>query len=519
MASTLWGLGRVAALETPSTFGGLVDLDPDLTAEVAAQWLLPELVNPTDEPQIAFYPHRHVARLMPWDKTVTPEVNKPSSLPLSPDATYLITGGLGALGLQVARRFVEQGARSLVLMGRRPPSPAVQAEIETLEELGATIRAAQADVTAAEQVKQVLADCPQTLPLKGIIHAAGVLDDGALPQQTWARFAKVIAPKVQGAWTLHKLTHSYDLDFFVLFSSAAALLGATGQSNYAAANAFLDQLAHYRQAQGLPGLSLNWGAWAEVGMAADLNQRRADQGSAPGIEPLPVAAGLQILDLLLPTHDAQVGVLPVTWSTFLATYFPNEIPPVLEGMAERSRSHPTPQASSQTPPTQQGWLDQLQAVPVSERPNLLLGQVRELVVHVLRLGATQRLDPQMPLIEMGMDSLMALELRNALEKQLTCALPATLLFDYPSLNALVDYLTQQVLAPMADPAPATAEIVADTTDANGTAATGTVSQKMDTLFADESETDSMDAFSDLDNLSDAEVEQILLQKLMLLDED
>ncbi|HEY9226744.1 MAG TPA: SDR family NAD(P)-dependent oxidoreductase, partial [Gemmatimonadaceae bacterium] len=186
------------------------------------------------------------------------------------DATYLVTGGLGGLGLLVARSLAADGARHLVLMGRRAPSATAQATIDQLVASGVQVVVATADVAQAADVQRVIAQIATTLPpLRGIVHAAGVVEDAMLADQDAGRFSRVLAPKVAGTWNLHTLTREFPLDFFVLFSSGAALLGSPGQGNYAAANLFLDALAHQRHAHGLPALSINWGSWAEVGMAAE----------------------------------------------------------------------------------------------------------------------------------------------------------------------------------------------------------------------------------------------------------
>ena len=195
------------------------------------------------------------------------------------DGTYLITGGLGALGLLVARRLAEQGAGHLLLLGRRAPSAEAATAIVEMERLGARVTLVQADISQ-DGSQKVLSDTLAGLPpLRGVVHAAGVLDDGVLLDLTSARLAAVLGPKAWGAWNLHRWTRQQPLDFFVLFSSAAALLGSPGQANYAAANAFLDALAHHRHALGLPAVSIAWGPWAGSGMAASLDEPRTP---APG---------------------------------------------------------------------------------------------------------------------------------------------------------------------------------------------------------------------------------------------
>jgi len=216
--------------------------------------------------------------------------------PIRSDGTYLITGGLGDLGLLVAKFLVDKGAKNLVLVGRNQPTENIKEQLKT-QLFDVNVIVAQADVANTCQLAQVLADIETLPPLRGVIHAAGFLDDGILQQQTWERFEKVLAPKVQGAWNLHVLTRNYPLDFFVMFSSVASLLGSAGQANYAAANGFLDALAHTRAQNGQTALSINWGAWRGLGLAAkrDLEQQLQSKGMGT-INP---QQGLEVLEQLL----------------------------------------------------------------------------------------------------------------------------------------------------------------------------------------------------------------------------
>jgi NADPH:quinone reductase-like Zn-dependent oxidoreductase/acyl carrier protein len=355
------------------------------------------------------------------------------------EATYLITGGLGSLGLRVGRWLAEQGAGHLVLVGRREPSPAAQEVLAEIEGLGTAVHLFSADIAEPGAVDQILTTIDGKLPpLRGIVHAAGVLDDGLLLNQSWARFERVLAPKVAGAWQLHQATLGQALDFFVLFSSTSALLGATGQSNYAAANAFLDGLAHYRRALGLPGLSINWGAWAEGGMAEAVNQ--GNNLAALGIRTIATRQGLAVLEQLLGESVPQVGVLPVDWHIFSRQLPLDRQPPFLARMLEQTAVSPSQSGASAAGPG--AFAARLAAARPDEQPILLREHVCNQARQVLGLSSTVEVDTKRPLLEMGLDSLMSVELRNALGQSLNQSLPASLLFDYPTINALTDFLIE-----------------------------------------------------------------------------
>ncbi|MEK7324228.1 MAG: SDR family NAD(P)-dependent oxidoreductase, partial [Chloroflexota bacterium] len=269
---------------------------------------LPRRAFPLRDAASAF---RYMAQAKQIGKIVITQ-NQPVAI--RADASYLITGGLGGLGLRVARWLADRGARNLVLVGRRQPGEAASRAVSELQEMGVHVRIVQADVSKADQVQKLLASIEPTL--KGIVHAAGTLDDGILQQQNWQKFTNATAPKIDGAWNLHTLTQHLPLDFFVLFSSASSLLGSPGQGNYAAGNAFMDALAHYRKAQGLPALSINWGAWSEVGMAASLESQDQRRWAAQGMGAMTPEQGLAVFGQLLDAAEAaQIGVLPINWST------------------------------------------------------------------------------------------------------------------------------------------------------------------------------------------------------------
>lgn len=349
------------------------------------------------------------------------------------DASYLITGGFGALGLQVANWLVEKGAKHLLLVGRNQPSDEAKDQINQLEKAGAKITAIQADIADIESISHTLPRTPAPPhPLRGIFHAAGILDDGILIQQNWERFERVMHAKVTGTWNLHLLTQNCPLDFFIMFSSAASLLGSAGQANYAAANAFLDAIAHYRRSIGLPALSINWGAWSQVGVAA--NRRNSDFG-IEGMGSITPQEGLAILDRLLVQSPPQIGVIPINWSQW------QDKTPILPFFTEVTSK----KSSQQLLLAETNFRQQLQSLTRSDAKELLFTHVRAQVAKVLGLNPVNSIDPQLGFSELGMDSLTFVELRNRLQTSLDYTLPSTLAFDYPTLTALTNYLAKEVL--------------------------------------------------------------------------
>ena len=361
---------------------------------------------------------------------------------LRSDGTYLVTGGLGALGLGVARWMTERGARHLLLVGRSGASEAAGDALRQIEEAGAKVTIARADVSRAEDLRAVVALAGSSLPpLRGVVHAAGVLDDGVLLEQSLARFSTVFAPKVQGAWNLHTLTLDQPLDFFVLFSSIASLLGSPGQGNYAAANAFLDALAHHRRGLGLPALAIDWGPWEDGGMWTESAEKQKRRQSANGIGTIGAEAGFECFERLLYEDRTHAAVLPVNWRELLQQFPPGGAPPILADLAQEVESHAR---ASEMGARDTRLLERLAAALPAERLDIVTSFVGAQVLKVLGLDSSRPLDSRQPLSELGLDSLMAVELRNSLAGSMGLVLPATLLFDYPSPRALVEFLMQQL---------------------------------------------------------------------------
>ncbi|MFL6335826.1 MAG: SDR family NAD(P)-dependent oxidoreductase, partial [Pyrinomonadaceae bacterium] len=446
--SPLWGLGKTIANELPEFHCTNVDLS-FTEAAAGARSLFEELWSDTDEDQIAYREgERYVARLVGRSLKAAETAAPPL---FHADGTYLITGGFGGLGLTVARWLVERGARHLVLMGRHGASDAAQATMDSLAAMGARVEVAIADAADTASVAGVLARIEQTMPpLRGVIHAALILDDGIVLQLNEERFKRVMAPKVGGAWNLHTLTAHLPLDFFVLFSSAVSLLGPPGQGNYSAASAFIDALAHYRRAAGLPGLSINWGPWAEVGQAA---RPELDGRLSLGVfNSLLPEQGLKVFGALLHQDLAQVGVLPINWSRFSEVYPTGRKNPLIshlisESLRGRMRNE-TPAKAADTLTR-----DALLTAPPDERQRLLESYLCERIAHTLG-SSPSGLDVHQPLNRLGLDSLMAIELKTAVETNLGVVLPISVLLQGPDTIELAAEILKQLPKPAATSLPA-----------------------------------------------------------------
>jgi len=429
--SPLWGMSRSLAWEHPELRAVQIDLDPAGRDSSALQ-LFAEICSENSEDQVAFRDGvRYVARLAHADRG--PVRATEAAARFRRDGTYLITGGLGGLGLIVARWMAEQGAGNLILLSRRAVTAEAEQSLGVLRRIGAEVVVARADVSQREEIARVLHTEGKGLPpLRGVIHAAGVLDDGTLEQLTWDQFLHVMAPKVAGAYNLHEATRACPLDFFILFSSAAAQLGSPGQSNHAAANAYLDFLAHWRRSQGLPASSINWGAWSEVGAAA---ARGAEQRMrAKGIGMIAPQEGLAVLERLMAELPVQIIVDPIDWPVFSAQAGWS---PLLTEFVQRYRRSGAE--------IRGGFRERLAAAPWVERRPMLEDFVRTHVALVLGRPDDAAIEVEQSFFEMGMDSLTSVELRNSLQQGLAAGLPSTLTFKYPSLKSLVSFLAADVL--------------------------------------------------------------------------
>jgi NAD(P)-dependent dehydrogenase (short-subunit alcohol dehydrogenase family)/acyl carrier protein len=410
----LWGLGCTVRVEHSEFWGGLVDLDPLSGAQEAARELLPAIRDCGGEDMLAIRRGElHVARLQ-----VQGAVSAEAPLAFTAEATYVIAGGTGGIGTGLAAWLRERGAGNVVSISRSAP-------------------VFRADLASERETSAILAEIRRTMPpIRGVFHLAGVLDDALLRAQDWPRFQRSASGKTEGAWNLHHATREDPLEYFVMFSSMASLVPMPGQGNYAAANSALDALAWKRREEGRPALSINWGPWKEIGQAATEYGRLAHAKLEHlGVRALAPETGFRILEILMRSGRTQVGAADIDWERFFrfdpaarSSMFLAEMAPFTDrpdGPAELAL--------------------RLAEMPAGERRQFLISQLANLVRDALKLKDSEAISPRQGLFDLGLDSILALELKARLEASLGLPLRATLLFAYPTLDALAGYLLSEVL--------------------------------------------------------------------------
>jgi len=439
-ASPLWGLGRVVSLEHPQLWGGLIDLDPKVPAADETEMLWELLVARQEEDHLALRSEKtYVARLVNKD---TPEFSQPLSL--SSEGSYLITGGLGALGLHTAQWLVSKGAKNIVLAARRPPREKATESIKQLEETGCQVRVLLGDVSVEADIAKILEQIQTSMPkLKGIIHAAGITGEVQLLQDLeLSELEAVLRPKVVGGWLLHQLTQKLELDFFVNFSSIASVWGSKGQAHYAAANHFLDGLTYYRRSLGAPSYSINWGPWSGGGMATG---EAINLLNKTGVKPLESEKAIVALEKVLVSNSHQTVVANMNWRLFKEVYELGGKRSLLSEISLYLEATDGERAEEQETQKQNSLRQRLEAVTETQRRELLRQILQEEVAQVLGLPITNRPNPKVGFFEMGMDSLMTVELQSRLSKLLEVNLSSTLTFDLSNIEKLEKYIIDRHL--------------------------------------------------------------------------
>jgi NAD(P)-dependent dehydrogenase (short-subunit alcohol dehydrogenase family)/acyl carrier protein len=436
--SGIWGLLRSAQSEHPHRF---VLIDVDCTDE---SWRRLPMVAALNEPEIAIREGELLFPRMTRSIAVSGDVQTQGDLPdgnptWDTEGTVLITGGIGGLGGLVARHLVaDHGARRLLIASRRGIAAPGAIEIETeLEELGADVQIVSCDVSDRDAVAGLLELIPSKYPLRLVVHAAGVIDDGLIESLTAARVQSVLGAKASAAWHLHELTQGLELQGFVLFSSAAATFGSAGQGNYAAANAFLDSLAAYRRAQGLAGTSIAWGFWDHVSdLTSGLGDTYLGKMARSGVLSLSAQEGLGLFDRTQEIDEAATVAVRLDDRVLRAQARAGTLSTLLSGLVSVPSKRRAGQAS---------LARRLAEVSEDERADLVLKLVRDEVAAALGHATADMVSPERSFKDLGFDSLAAVELRNRLNVISELRLPATLVFDYPNTTALAHHLLGEVL--------------------------------------------------------------------------
>ncbi|MEW1720431.1 type I polyketide synthase, partial [Streptomyces sp. NPDC093109] len=454
-AAAVWGLVRSAQSEHPGCFG-LVDLDPGPVAGVGlGAGSLPLWVLGVDEPQVVVRGGEVCAGRLVRRPVAAVDVD--ASLVGWGEGEVLVTGGTGGLGAVVARHLVVvHGVRRLLLVSRRGAAVEGVGELAAeLSALGAVVSVVACDVADRASVEALLAG----RVVSGVVHVAGVLDDGTVGSLSVERLGGVLRPKVDGAWHLHELTRERELGAFVVFSSVAGVLGSPGQGAYAAGNAFLDALVECRRAEGLPGVSLAWGPWDRaVGMTSGLADSEADRLVRSGVSALSVEEGVALFDMALAGGDAVSVPVRLDLPVLRAR---GEVPPMLRSLI-RARRSPARRVAVSGAGTAGGLVQRLGRLDTAGRLDLLLDLVQGQVALVLGHAGGADIDAARAFRELGFDSLTSVELRNRLATVTGLRLPATLVFDYPTVRDLAAYLLDALLGTTAEtPVPAARTAAAD----------------------------------------------------------
>lgn len=445
----LWGLGRVISREHPEAWGGLIDL-PIATSPSTVACLCDELLSGDDEDQVAYREDlRHVARIEP-----VPRALSNGEVALRPEAAYLVTGGFGGLGLEAAHLLVDHGARRLILVSRSPLPPRDTwrhsddpkvAAVRHLESKGAHVEAVALDISDGDKLQSFLENYRREdrAPIRGVVHSAGVLSDALIMRLELGEAARVLAPKVAGASNLHRCLDHETLDFFVLYSSAASWMPPRGQAAYAAGNAFLDALARQRRANGQPAISLAWGPWADIGMAA--RGGLADRHRSFGVRPLKPAQGAELLEHALAGGPEELLILDADWPEVLRSSGPQRLLSYFAPRETQPATSESQTAGSEATIAGHEFLMEMLLQPDDAARQTLLTERLSLLTAAVMQVAPERFDADRSLMNLGMDSIMAVELSRQVEVDLG--------FQVSLMDLLKGVSVQQLAEQLLEPGP------------------------------------------------------------------
>jgi len=425
--SPLWGFAQVVNQEYPSLKCVCIDIDKDTEEESIFQEFISDFSN---EYRIAYRKGQRYCERLSVYKFTTDKVENI----IKDDFSYLVTGGTGSLGIYTCQWLKDQGAKYIIITSRNAPKNGVLEKIKDIEKSGVKILFIKSDVSIQSHVEEIFQTAKESMPvISGIIHTAGVLDDGVLINQTKDKFDKVLAPKIAGAWNLHMYSQELNLDFLVFFSSAVSIIGSSGQSNYAAANAFMDTLAHYRNISGLPALSINWGPWSDSNMITNLENIWSDRG----LDLIDKDKGFEILQRLISDKAVQACVMPVNWSKFFMQYNDKTMPEFYSNFYKKS---------FQKLDDKNEFFEKLKKLDIEGQKEYISQYVQKVTSEVMGFSVTKKIGMRQRLFDIGMDSLMALELKNRLEADFGKTLIPTLVFDYPMIESIVKYIVTDVFS-------------------------------------------------------------------------
>ena len=444
------------------------------------------LENSASQPlneEVAF---RGGQRLTPQFRKSLTKVEK-NSYEINREGHYVIFGGLGSIGLEIAKNLINQNARHITLTGRKEPQDENLLLLNELRGSGANVQVCLFDVCDSKALAEFILSFQSNSPIKGIFYASGILDDALIAKTTWERFENGLLAKTVGAQLVHQLTCEMNLDFFIGFSSLASQTGSIGQASYVAGNCYLDGLMKYRHQIGKPSHTINWGPWENTGMFKRLGTVQVARLKALGIEPIKISQALVEINQLGPQSPAQQSIADIQWGHFLEKF-----PKAFNNSFYRHHQLELSQLMLEEGPsidlsttTEDSWLSQLTQAPTTQRHTILIGFLQKSINQIIGASPSDLIALRQPLFELGIDSLTAVELKNRLEKLLNCSLSSTLLFDYPTLESLAQHLEYQMPS--------------------------LFDQNKDEVVEDA--TENKDVSTEFDDLSDAELMQLLNGKL------